>query len=170
MMEEIINTITKSISRYEFINNLIPGVLLCYLLQYVGYDFLTDKLVTNLVIGYVVGVINGRVSSLVVEPFCRKVNIIQWRDYRLYNEAKKQRPFISTLQETANMYRSMASIFLIVLLFVAFKWMSRCWVWLNDNAFLILLIILLILFLFSYRKQVNDYVVKNIDETTNTES
>ena len=166
-MEQIISSLIKSLSRYEFINNLIPGVLLCYILKHIGYDFIGNNWFTNLIVGYYAGLINSRFSSLIIEEICRKLSFIEWRDYDSYNKAKESRPFITTMQELANMYRALTSVFIIALLALLYKKISIYCIWLDNNDFWIGLILLLILFLCSYRKQVNNYVIKNIDEVKN---
>lgn len=165
-MENLINTFFKSISRYEFINNLIPGIVLCFVLKYIGYNVIDGDILTNIITCYIAGLINGRVSSLLVEWVCRKTSLIEWRDYDLYRKAKEVRPFIATMQEVANMYRSMASVFLISLFAIVYKLIYTKFIWLQQNGYWIIIIILCGLFLFSYIKQVNDYVVKNIDDVT----
>ena len=166
-METTISKMIERISRYEIINNLIPGTALCFILSHLGYPILNYNAGISVVICYLVGLINSRFSSLIVEGICRKVNIVQWRKYELYIAAKAKRPFIETLQENANMYRAFVSVFFISLIaYVIQRIMPKC-VFLQNNGIWILIVVLLVLFLFSYRKQVNEYVVKNIDEVKN---
>lgn len=170
-MEQIISLLIKSISRYEFLNNLIPGVMLCYILKSIGYDFIDNNWLINFIIYYFAGLINSRFSSLIIESLCKKTSFIKWRDYSSYSKAKMKRPFIATMQELANMYRSMAFVFMIALFFVLYKQISKHCILFDNNDYWIGLILLFILFIFSYRKQVNNYVVKNIDEVeSETES
>lgn len=166
-METIISKISEKISRYEIINNLIPGTALCFILSYIGYPILDYSAGVCVMICYLVGLINSRFSSLIIEWLCRKTKLIKWRDYSLYNSAKKERPFVGTLQEIANMYRSFVSVSLISLIaYVIQRILPQC-VFLQNNGIWILIVLLLVLFFFSYRKQVNEYVVKNIDEVEN---
>lgn len=166
-METIISKISEKISRYEIINNLIPGTALCFILSYIGYPILDYSASVCVMICYLVGLINSRFSSLIIEWLCRKTKLIKWRDYSLYNSAKKERPFVGTLQEIANMYRSFVSVSLISLIaYVIQRILPQC-VFLQNNGIWILIVLLLVLFFFSYRKQVNEYVVKNIDEVEN---
>lgn len=74
-MEQIISLLIKSISRYEFLNNLIPGVMLCYILKSIGYDFIDNNWLINFIIYYFAGLINSRFSSLIIEKFMQE-NII----------------------------------------------------------------------------------------------
>lgn len=166
-METVISKILESISRYEILNNLIPGSILCLILSYLGYPILDYNILVCIAICYLVGLINGRFSSLVIEWVCRKTKLIKWREYSLYNSAKKERPFIGTLQEIANMYRAFVSVFFISLTAYIIQLILPKCVFLQNNGLLILIVLLIVLFVISYRKQVNDYIVKNIDEVEN---
>lgn len=166
-METFLTKLLEKISHYEILNNLIPGSALCFILSYLGYPILDYNIWACIVICYLVGIVNSRFSSVVIEPICRKTHFIQWRDYELYNKAKKERPFIATLLECANMFRAFTSVFLISLCAYGIMQLSIKWIWLAQNGIWILLIALLVLFAFSYRKQINEYVVKNIDEVNN---
>lgn len=138
--------------------------MLCYILKYLGYDFIDNNWLINFIVYYFAGIVNSRVSSLIIESLCQKLSFIEWRDYSSYNKIKKRQPFIATNQEIANMYRSMASVFMIALFVLLYKQISEYCIWFKNNGYWIGLILLFILFLFSYRKQVNNYVIKYIDE------
>lgn len=161
----IISDISKKISRYEIMNNLIPGFVLFVILKHLGFQQLeNDEIWIQVIVCYILGLINSRFSSLVVEGLSRWLKFVKWRDYAKYNETKTKRPFVATLQESANMYRSFASLFFLSLLAFLYKLICESCSWLQSNGNWIVLILLFLLYLFSYRKQVNDYVVTNIDE------
>lgn len=166
-MEKIFNSIVKGLSRYEILNNLIPGALLCYILGLLGYYHVEGNVIVHFFAFYIVGVINSRVSSLVIEEIYKKIRIIKWKPYSSYNKAKQSRPFIATLQETANMYRSFTSVFFISLLAVLYKEVCEKYTWLDNNGYWIVLILIFVIYTLSYRKQVNKYVIKNIEEVEN---
>ena len=166
-METILTKLLEKISHYEILNNIIPGSALCLILSYIGYPILEYNVWACIVICYLVGIVNSRFSSIVIEWICRKTHFVKWRDYELYNKAKKERPFIVTLQESANMFRAFSSVFVISLCGYGLMELSTKWIWLTQNGIWILLVALLVLFAFSYRKQINKYVVKNIDEVNN---
>lgn len=161
----IISDISKKISRYEIINNLIPGFVLFIILRNLGFrQMYNEEIWIQIVACYILGLINSRFSSLVIEGLSRKLKFINWRDYAKYNETKAKRPFVATLQENANMYRSFASVFLLSLIAVLYEMLCQCCSWVHDNGYWVILVLLFLLYLFSYKKQVNEYVVKNIDE------
>lgn len=167
-MEQIIDILIKSVSRYELLNNLIPGIILCIILKYIGYEIADNDWVTNIVLYYFVGLVNGRISSIVLEFLCKIISFIEWRSYGGYNNAKNKRSNIVTLQEIANMYRSLASVFMIALCALLYKNISNYWIWLDNNGYWIIWLLLFVLFLFSYKKQVK-FVTKIIDEVENEE-
>lgn len=166
-METFLTKLFEKISHYEILNNIIPGSALCLILSYIGYPILEYNVWACIVICYLVGIVNSRFSSVAIEWICKKIHLIEWRDYESYNKAKKERPFIATLQESANMYRAFISVFLISLCGYSLMKLSTKWSWLVQNGIWVLLVALLVLFVFSYRKQINKYVVKNIDEVNN---
>lgn len=166
-METFFTKLLEKISHYEILNNLIPGSALCFILSYIGFPILDYNVWAGIVICYLVGIVNSRFSSVFIEPICRKTHIIQWRDYKLYNKAKKERPFIASLLESANMFRSFVSVFFISLCAYGIMLLSIKWVWLAQNGLWLLLLALMVLFVLAYRKQINKYVVKNIDEIIN---
>lgn len=168
-MEKLFETIIGKISRYEIITNLIPGTLLLFILSLIGFDILFDNVVLNIISSYYVGLVNNRFSSLCIEGVMRKFKWVEWRDYNKYNKAKAARPFIATLQETANQFRAFTSMFVLALLSVAYHSIQSVWPLAQKYGYIVILFLLFLLFIFSYRKQVNDYVVKNIDEVNQPE-
>lgn len=165
-MEQLIKLLSK-FSKYEILNNLIPGVALSFILTKAGYAVWGSDWVVNIVVSYFVGMICSRFSSLCIEEPFKKWGWIKWREYEQYNKAKSQRPFIALLQENANMYRSLAGAFVLALLAVGYSKIRYCNVCLHDIELPVLILLLALLYIFSYRKQINEYVVKNIDEVNN---
>lgn len=158
----------KTLSRYEMLNNLIPGIILCFILKCIGYEITDDDWLINIVLYYFVGLVNGRISSVFLEPLCKKISLVEWRSYKSYNKAKNKCPNIVTMQEITNMYRSLASVFMVALCALLYKHISNHCIWLDDNSYWIIWFLLLALFLVSYRKQVS-YIIKIIDEVEKEE-
>ena len=79
------------ISNYNLLNNLIPGAILCVLLKYlVGYDLMNVGILELLVIFYFVGMVNGRIGSLVVECFLKKVHFVTFREHQQFANSSGQ--------------------------------------------------------------------------------
>lgn len=166
-METILTKLIAKISRYEIITNIVPGALLAYILTYIGYNIMLDNTILNIVVCYYVGIINNRFSSLCIEGIMKCAGWIEWREYEQYNRAKKERPFIASLQESANQYRAFSSVFLISVVAFGFSKLQETVPFFFEYGYVFVIFALFILFLLSYRKQVNNYIVKQIDEVNN---
>lgn len=151
------------IGNYNLLNNLIPGAILCVLLKYlVGYDFMNVGTLELLVIFYFVGMVNGRIGSLIVEWFLEKIKFVTFRDHKLFVAAEQKDNKITSLSETNNMYRSMISVvFTVLIVKVYHVGVDLLWDWGNISEWVALLA-MLVLFVCAYRKQTN-YIVSRID-------
>ena len=167
-MEEALSALIGRISNYNLLNNLIPGAILCVLLKYlVGYDFIVDGTIEILVVFYFVGMVNGRIGSIVVEPFLKWIKLVTFRDHKQFVEAEQKDKKIVYLSETNNMYRSMISVSFTAL----FAKLYHVCVdlqcdWGNISEWVVL-VAMLVLFACAYRKQ-TDYIVSRIDYHTKT--
>ena len=162
-MENLLTKIFEKISKYEIVNNLIPGTALCFILSYIGFPILDYNFGICLIICYLAGIINGRFSSVVVESICKKRKWVEWNDYKSYNKAKKARPFVETLQGDANMYRAFASVFFIALIAWGVQIFLSQFDFVKNYGLGFLIGLLVPLFFCSYIKQIK-YVGKHIDE------
>lgn len=162
-LEHLVKLFSK-FSKYEILNHLIPGVVLCYMLRTIGYPIWGGDWTANIIVAYFVGMVCSRFSSLCIEEPFKKFKWIEWREYEKYNKAKTERPFIALLQENANMYRSLAGAFVIALVAIGYYKLRLLCPFFIKVELPVLVLLLALLYIFSYRKQINDYVVKNIDE------
>lgn len=163
---EALAAFLSKISNYNLLNNLIPGAILCVLLKYlVGYDLMNVNTFELLVIFYFVGMVNSRISSLIVERLLKKINFVKFRDHKLFVEAEKKDKKISYLSETNNMYRSMISVAFIAIIAKLYRVAVELkWDWGNVTEWIVLVVIL-VLFACAYRKQTK-YIVSRIDVNT----
>lgn len=154
------------ISNYNLLNNLIPGAILCVLLKYlVGYDLMNVGTLELLVIFYFVGMVNGRIGSLVVEWFLKKVHFVTFREHKQFVAAEQKDKKIVYLSETNNMYRSMISVAFTALLVKLYHvGVDLHWNWGNVSEW-VALVAILIIFSCAYRKQTK-YIVSRIDYHT----
>lgn len=160
---EALSSFLGRISNYNLLNNLIPGAILCVLLKYlVGYDFMNVGTLELMVIFYFVGMVNGRIGSLIVEWILKKVHFVTFRDHKLFVAAEQKDKKIVYLSETNNMYRSMISVAFTALLAKLYHvGVDLQWDWGNISEWVVL-VAMLILFACAYRKQTN-YIVRRID-------
>lgn len=168
-MEKLISKFFDKISKYEIITNLIPGALLTYILSIIGYKVFFSNVFLDILVCYYVGIVNNRFSSLCIEELMRYKKWVKWREYDQYNKAKEKRAFIASLQQSANQFRAFAAVFILSLLAFFFKLLQDNCEFFDKYGYLFIIVALFFLFFFSYRKQINDYVVKNIDEVNNIE-
>lgn len=164
---EALAAVIGKISNYNFLNNFIPGAILCVLLKYfVGYDFIVDGTIELLVVFYFVGMVNGRIGSLFVEWLLKKTQLVTFREHRLYIEAEQKDKKIKSLSETNNLYRSIISVVLISLLMKLYKSIFELSGNFDDLSEWVLLVALMVIFTLAYRKQTK-YIVSRIDYYTN---
>lgn len=151
------------LSSYNILNNLIPGSIFCYLLQYInGIDLQSNSVLQDLFIYYFVGMLINRLGSLILEPFAKMVGLVNYVDYTDYLMATKIDGKIDILLETNNLYRTIsAGIFLIILVSI-YAFAERQISILPYVTPYLVVIVLLLIFLFSYRKQ-STYIKKRVE-------
>lgn len=106
---------------------------------------------------YFVGIINNRFGSLVVEPFLKRLKILEFTSYKDYIAAESKDAKITILSTENNVFRSCISLCIIAVLALIFRILDDNIKWINDCCceykMMVLLILLLIVFILSYRKQ-----------------
>ncbi len=150
------------ISSYNLFNYLFPGVLFAVLSKATtSYSFLQENLILGLFVYYFFGMVISRIGSLVIEPVLRKLSFLKFADYADFVEASKKDSKIELLSEINNMYRTLCSLFILLVLLRLYGFIGSKLAILKSANSYILAILLLVLFLFSYRKQTN-YITKRI--------
>lgn len=164
------NTVTKfieKISTYQILNYMIPGSVLCLLLKYlVGYNLLTFSVAENIVVVYFIGMVNSRLSSLVLKPVLKKIKIINEADHKEFICAEKADAKLTVLSDMNNSFRSIANAMLVLLLAYILKHVSVVETFVLENVNWIAIVSLLVLFVLSYRKQ-TEYVKERVEVNTN---
>lgn len=150
----------EKISSYNIFNNLFPGALFVYLLEKSTSVILSvDDIVKNVVLYYFVGLIIGRIGSILFEPLLKFIRVVRFVPYPEYLAACHKDSKIEVLQESANMYRtlfSMSLLFLFSLYIMGF---------LTGQEYLFskyAALFFVIIFIISYVKQVR-YIVSRVD-------
>ena len=150
------------ISSYNLLNFLLPGVVFAYLAQnLLGWPAIDENLIVAFFFYYLYGAVLSRIGSIVVEPLMPVLKMRAF-DHRAYTEAKKIEPDAAIYLETANMYRTFAAMFVVLLAGLILKSadvalpLDAPWFQIAGMA------VLAGLFILSYRKQSN-YVGKTID-------
>lgn len=168
-MDNTVTKILEKISTYQILNYMIPGSVLCLLLKYlVGYDLLTFSLVENIVVVYFVGMVNSRLSSLVLKPLLKKIKVINEADHKEFIHAEKKDAKLTVLSDMNNSFRSISNAMLILLLAYLLKHISIIETFVLENVNWIAIVSLLVLFVLSYRKQ-TEYVKERVEVNTSEE-
>lgn len=158
-MKEILD----KISSYNLFNHLFPGALFAYILKIITtYNIIQDNVLIGLLLYYFIGLVISRVGSLVVEPILKKLSFVVFADYKKFVATAKHDPKIEILLETNNTYRTLCSLFVIVILFKLYNTIELKYVVISDYSVYALIVVLLIIFLLSYKKQ-TEYITKRID-------
>ena len=173
-MEEIITSISEKISSYNIFNNLFPGIIFCSVLnKATRFSFSTDNIIEQFFIWYFIGMIISRIGSIFVENSLKKLKFknkpyLVFADYKQYTAASEAKPFIATLSETNNIYRTIIALLIslgVVYLYDLFFFDLIADIFAIGNKLVVLIVgvFLIILFVKSYKKQ-TDYVRKQVEK------
>ena len=151
---EIVTKLLDKLSSYQILNYLIPGSVFCVLLKHlVGYDIVHFSLIENVIICYFVGMVNSRLSSLILYPILKKTKFIREAEYSDFVAVEKKDSKITILSDINNLFRSFANVMILLLCSLVIKNIDCISSFVVSNINWIAIISLLILFLFSVRKQ-----------------
>lgn len=142
----------KIISTYDILNSFFPGVVFCVILRRcTHFNLLEKSTFENIFICYLAGMILSRLGSLFLSPILRKTCNKYWVSYKDYIECSKKDESIKILSDENNLYRTLITMFIALVVAKVFDLFFRKLV----NHFLILaFIVLAALFVLSYRKRV----------------
>lgn len=170
-MENSIQKLTEKITSYNIFNNLLPGIVFCYLIErFSNITLTTNKLLEDFFIYYFIGIVISRIGSLFIKWFLEKIGIVQPKSpilnptsYENYIEASKSDSFLKILNETNNTYRTLIALFTSILAIVLYEHLlsdtlhTLITIKFGLNMKIVLLIILcaflIFLFTLSYKKQ-----------------
>ena len=159
-MKEILDKITS----YNIFNYLLPGTLFVYILgNYVGYNLVVENPIIGGFLYYFVGMVVSRFGSVLIEPILVYIKFLKFEDYKNYISASKKDIKIELLSEVNNTYRTISSMFILLIFIKLYKLLSESWRITDNISISFLVILMLALFIFSYRKQTN-YITKRVRE------
>lgn len=176
-MMDFSKSLIEKISSYNLFNNLLPGAIFSYIVERTSRIVISsDSIWKNLFIYYFIGLLVGRISSLLIEPLLMKLTIkknknrepyIKFAPYEDYIKASEENDFIKILNESSNLYRCLVATFLLIVFCKLYDWFLYDFVKNMGNTWQNLLIIVLcllssLIFVLSYRKQV-DYIRKRVE-------
>ena len=172
-MEEGCKKLIEKISSYNIFNNLLPGIIFCYIVEKTTrLTFQTGEVWEKIFIYYFVGMIINRIGSIFVEPMLKslktkkKKKFLEFAPYSDYIEASENSPFIKTLNETNNTYRTFIAMMLTIMVIKVCDLIGN-FITIDKNIiFFIVWLVITALFIYSYKKQ-TDYIRKRVENYIN---
>ena len=157
-MTELLN----KISSYNVFNYLLPGIIFAILVgETIHYPVVRSDIFTGVFLYYFLGLVVSRFGSLIVEPLLKRLSFVKFADYKDFLDAAQKDVKLEVLSEVNNTYRTLASLFGLLLLLKLYMKLEGRFPCLKEWDATILAVLLLIVFLFSYRKQTS-YITKRI--------
>lgn len=142
------------LSSYHLLNYLLPGVIFIILAKkFTGYDLMMDNLIMGLFLYYFIGLFISRIGSLVIDPSLKRISFINPAPHGDYISASQKDQKLESLSEVNNLFRSLATLSLLLVVLKLWKLLENKIVWVENNHYWILVLVLFILFLYSYKKQ-----------------
>lgn len=156
------NELLTKLSSYNLFNYLLPGVLFATIGgPIVHYQLIQKDIVSGLFVYYFLGLVVSRLGSLILEPLLRRFSFVRFANYSDFVAASKKDPQIEVLSEGNNTYRTLCSLFGLLLLLKLYETIEWRFPSLAPRRLMVIIVLLFILFLFSYRKQTS-YITKRV--------
>lgn len=159
--------LVEKLSSYNLHNYLFPGAVMCYLINaYWEIDILGKNIVESLFIYYFIGMVTSRFGSIVIEPILKTCKWVEFAPYDKYVIASKTDEKLEGLSESNNTYRTMLSMFLLLVIGKFFIFISNKFTFVENIKMELIILGLIVLFTYAYKKQtkyIKDRVEKNIE-------
>lgn len=158
--------IFAKLSSYNFLNYLLPGAIFVLACRYLNLvDFKNEGILIEFTAYYFAGMTISRVGSILVEPISQYLGIIKHSSYSNYISACEKDGKIEVLLEQNNLYRTIISMFLILLFFLGGKYTFEKLDITSEYVSIILIFNILLLYVLAYRKQTT-YIRKRVEKHT----
>ncbi len=161
-MKEII----EKISSYNIFNYLFPGAIYVIIVKMISsYNLVQKDIFIGIFLYYFIGLVISRVGSIIIEPLFKFLKIITYISYDKYVKAAQMDSKIELFSEINNMYRTLCSVFLCILITKIFELIPEkitvCSFSLNKQY--LAFVVIAILFIFAYKKQ-TAYIVGRVKQ------
>jgi len=151
------------LSSYNIFNNLLPGIVfVAFAEMFLGRSFVQENLVVGVFLYYFIGLVIGRIGSLVFEPLLKKASFLKFSDYKDFVAASKTDAKLEVLSEANNMYRTFVALFATLLIARLYEAVETVLPVLKQVSPFLAVIAVTALFLISYRKQTS-YITKRVE-------
>lgn len=144
----------EKLASYHLFNYLLPGVLFVFLAdKFINLDLYQVDIVFGLFLYYFIGLVISRIGSLILEPFLRRLKFVVFADYKDFVFASKIDPKIEQILEANNMYRTLFTLFLVLISMKLYKLIEESIHFVAIWDEYLFTGILFFIFLFAYKKQ-----------------
>ena len=158
----------SKLSSYNILNYLFPGVLFVVLLnKTTDLNLIQESLFEGVFLYYFIGMLINRFGSLVIEPIMKKIVVFEAPER--FKQASKIDPKIDIYSETNNMFRSIASVLLLLLAFILLDKFNALILWHIWWVKLLIIAVFFVTLVLSYKKQC-ETIVSRIKIALNSES
>ena len=118
--------IMDRLSSYNIFNYLLPGVLLAVFgSRLTDFALLIENPFAAAFLYYFYGLVVSRIGSLLVEPILKRLGYVSHSEYEQYVSASKSDDHILILSEVSNMYRTLSSLFLCLIVVISCEFLSK---------------------------------------------
>lgn len=156
------NELLNKLSSYNVFNYLLPGIVFAVLAgEIIHYPIVQRDILTGSFLYYFVGLVVSRFGSLIIEPLLKAISFVKFADYEDFVAVSQKDAKLEVLSEVNNTYRTLASLFSLLLLLKLYVKLEGKFPWLKAWDGTTLAVLLLVMFLFSYRKQTS-YITMRI--------
>ena len=169
-MNDALERIIERFSSYEVLNNIIPGaVYTIFTEKLTSFNIQTGNVWSDIILCYFIGLVIGRVGSLVVDRYLKWRKKLHAESHSEYVKAEQKDKLVRELSAINNMYRTFTAVALCLIFTVGF---SLFWEEIQGCdcskpvVIIIGFIILMIVFGKSYIKQ-TDYVASRVRTINN---
>lgn len=157
----------EKLEEYNIFNYLLPGIIFTYILKYyVGIDVFQKNIIEMAFIYYFIGSVISRIGSILLETFLIKIKFLRYVSHSDYVDASKEDKVIEKLSMVNNMYRTLCSAFIILIILKIAKAVVEYFKLSQSTISTTIIISGIILYLFSYRKQTK-YIVSRVERIKN---
>jgi hypothetical protein len=156
------NELLAKLSSYNVFNYLLPGIVFAILAgDVLRYPIAQHDILTGAFLYYFLGLVISRFGSLAVEPLLRWLSFVRFAEYADFVAASKEDAKIEVLSEANNTYRTLCSLFALLLLLKLYVKVEARFPFLKSWDAAAVCVLLLAMFLFSYRKQTS-YITRRV--------
>lgn len=154
-MTDAFTKIVDKLSAYQLFNYFFPGIIFNYgIEQITSFRLAPDDILYRIFVYYLSGMILSRIGSIIIEPVYKKICFVVYARYADFLKASEKDSKIDILLMENNTYRTLISVFFVMLLFYIFDQIE----WIRNNYDSVNVVVINLLFLIglmtlSFRKQ-----------------